>query len=285
MPSRRLLQIFRSLLPRKTLLFCLITSALLALFSLPAWGQSLPVQLTQALGGPTDALFQEGQLKTPPLIAQLVTLVGLSMLPWLVMLLTSFLKMVVVLALLRNALGVQQAPPNQVINGIALILAVYVMYPTGYAMYEKTKPLFQTRPPSSLFSQESASFFIEVADQAKEPLRDFLLHNTRGKHEQGFLRLAKKYFPPEVRAELKASDFIILIPAYVTSQVEDAFQIGVLIYLPFFVIDLVTSNILLAMGMMMLSPMTIATPIKLLLLVVLDGWSLLVQGLVNTFNP
>lgn len=278
-----LLQFIQLVSRRRMLLFCLLVSAIVSLKVTPLWGQRTPQELAQLATSPD--LLQDGQLKTPPLIAQLVTLVGLSMLPYFVMLLTSFLKMVVVLALLRNALGVQQAPPNQVINGLALILAIYVMYPTAQRMYDSAKPLFEGPVPASLFSRESATFAIAVADKAKEPLRDFLLHNTREKHEQGFLRLAKRYFPDPVRAQLKASDFIILVPAYVTSQVEDAFQIGVLIYLPFFVIDLVTSNILLAMGMMMLSPMTIATPIKLLLLVVLDGWTLLVQGLVNTFNP
>jgi type III secretion protein R len=282
MRAARLTQLLQSMLSRKLLLWALVAAFFLTLQTSAVLGQNAPLRGNAA---PVDQLMQEGQLRTPPLIAQLVTLVGLSLLPYFVMLLTSFLKMVVVLALLRNALGVQQAPPNQVINGLALILAIYVMYPTGYAMYERARPLFESNLPTALFSRESASFAIAVADQAKEPLRDFLLHNTRDKHEQGFLRLAKRYFPPELRSELKASDFIILVPAYVTSQVEDAFQIGVLIYLPFFVIDLVTSNILLAMGMMMLSPMTIATPIKLLLLVVLDGWTLLVQGLVNTFHP
>lgn len=234
---------------------------------------------------PLDALMSEGQIKTPPLISQLLVLLGLVLLPYLVMLLTSFLKMVVVLALLRNALGVQQAPPNQVINGIALLMAVYVMFPTGQAMYKAAQPLFQQNVPTQLLSRESAEFIFAVADKAKEPLREFLMHNTRERHEASFLRLARRYFPADVKASLKATDFIILVPSYITTQVEDAFQIGVLIYLPFFVIDLVVSNILLAMGMMMLSPMTIATPIKLLLLVVLDGWTLLVQGLVTTFRP
>jgi type III secretion protein R len=100
----------------------------------------------------------------------------------------------------------------------------------------------------------------------------------------GFFQLANRLFPEPFKSEVKANDFIILMPSFITSQLQAAFEVGVLIYLPFFVIDLVVSNILLAMGMMMLSPLTIALPIKLLLLVMLDGWSVLLQGLVLTFR-
>ena len=226
----------------------------------------------------------DAEIQTPPLIAQMLVLVGLALLPFLVLLLTIFTKMVIVLALLRSAMGLQQAPPNQVINGIALILVLYVMFPTGMAMYERVEPLFQ-KAPTELVSAESSVFYIDVIKEAREPLREFLIKNSRAKHQRAFYRIAYKFFPPQVRASLQPTDFIILVPAYITSQVEDAFQIGVLIYLPFFVIDLVTSNILLAMGMMMLSPITIAIPLKLLLLVMLDGWAILVQGLVLSFNP
>lgn len=224
-------------------------------------------------------------IQAPPLITQMAVLIGLSLLPFIVMLLTSFVKIVMVLSLLRSALGVQQAPPNMVINGIALILTVYVMFPTGQAMWDSIKPLMSTAGETQLVSAEGAAFIIKAAERAKEPLRGFLMRNTRAKHQRGFYQLAQKYFPPNVRTKLKPSDFIVLVPSYITSQVEDAFQIGVLIYLPFFVVDLVVSNILLAMGMMMLSPMTIALPLKLLLLVMIDGWSVLVQGLVLSFKP
>jgi type III secretion protein R len=227
----------------------------------------------------------DDQIQTPPLYAQMGVLVFLSLLPFVVMLLTSFTKIVVVLGLLRNALGVQQAPPNMVINGIAILLSVYVMFPTGMTIYERSKSVLEQELPKNVFSAASADVIIQVVQAGREPLREFLVKNTRAKHERSFFRLAYKFFPEEVREKLKPTDFIIMVPAYITSQVEDAFQIGVLIYLPFFVIDLVTSNILLAMGMMMLSPMTIALPLKLLLLVMLDGWALLVQGLVLTFRP
>jgi type III secretion protein R len=115
-------------------------------------------------------------------------------------------------------------------------------------------------------------------------MRDFLQRNTSAKHMNGFYQLAYKSFPDNFRGNLKPNDFIILVPAFITSQLKAAFEVGVLIYLPFFVIDLVTSNILLAMGMMMLSPLTIALPLKLLLIVMVDGWTLIIQGLVLSFR-
>lgn len=221
----------------------------------------------------------------PSLIIQVLALVGLSMLPIIVMMLTSFVKMVITMSLLRNALGVQQSPPNQVLNGIAFLVTIYVMFPTGMQMYEVSKDVLEQRNmPKTMISQEAAGVTLEVMDKAKEPLRDFLIKNTDRQTLKVFHKLAVKSFPEEISQELEPSDFIVLVPAFITGQIKEAFEIGVLIYLPFFVIDLVVSNILLAMGMMMLSPLTIALPLKLLLLVVLDGWTLLIKGLVLSFN-
>lgn len=225
---------------------------------------------------------QEGA--APTLITQLTVLAGLSLLPFAVMLLTSYLKVVIVLSLLRNAIGVQQSPPNQVLNGIALLVTVYVMFPTGLAMYNAAESYIKAETPQVLFSGPTASYLVNVADKAKEPLRGFLQRNTVGKNMTSFYQLAYKTFPEEYRAKLKPNDFIVLIPAFITSQLKSAFEIGVLIYLPFFVIDMVTSNILLAMGMMMLSPLTIALPLKLLLLVMVDGWTVIIQGLTMSFR-
>jgi type III secretion protein R len=158
------------------------------------------------------------------------------------------------------------------------------MYPTGLAMYKASSDVLSKKPPQELFSAPTANYVIELVDHSKEPLRDFLQRNTIGKHITSFYQLAYKSFPEEFRKTLKPTDFIVLMPAFITSQLKSAFEIGVLIYLPFFVIDLVTSNILLAMGMMMLSPLTIALPLKLLLLVMVDGWTLIIQGLVLTFR-
>jgi len=260
----------------------------LFLFTAPLIAQTAPAtnQNGSAVNGASQ--FQmpaNGDTSSnPSMISKLTVLAGLSLLPFAIMLLTSFMKIVVVLSLLRNALGVQQTPPNQVLNGIALLITIYVMFPTGLLMYNAAEEVIKNKPPTAVISGEAAVYVIAVVDKAKEPLRDFLLRNCNTKHVRSFYNLAYKLFPEPYKSQLKQNDFIILIPSFITSQLKTAFEIGVLIYLPFFVIDLVVSNILLAMGMMMLSPLTIALPIKLLLLVMVDGWTVLVQGLAMSFK-
>lgn len=223
--------------------------------------------------------------KRPTIITQGFVLVLLSLLPFIVMILTSFLKIVIVLSLLRSALGVQQAPPNQIINGVAFMLSLFVMYPTGVKMYDAAMITVEnTHAPDSFVSEGSSTYLLAIAQEAAEPLREFLKTNSGVAHQALFYRMAYKVVPDKYKSKLKNDDTIILVPAYITSQLKEAFEIGVLIYIPFFVIDLVTSNILLAMGMMMLSPVTISMPLKLFLLVMLDGWTLLIQGLVSTFR-
>lgn len=255
---------------RKKFFFFLLTLFLL-----------VPLCAQEATGAPTDALAG-GQY--PDITSQAIILIFLALLPFIVMLLTSYMKMVISLGLLRSAIGTQQTPPNQVINGIALILSVYVMYPTGLEMYNKVEHTLKASESTQLFSAPTAKLAMTVLNEAKEPLRDFLVRNSTKSNLDGFLKLAKKTFPDEVKGSLKITDFIVIIPAFITSQIKAAFEIGVLIYLPFFVIDLVTSNILLAMQMMMLSPLSISLPLKLLLMVMMNGWTVLVQGLVLSFN-
>lgn len=249
-----------------------------------SFAQEPATEMQQFLQATQQQLGQQPQQATPTLITQLAVLAGVAVLPFAVMLLTSYVKVVIVLSLLRNALGVQQSPPNQVLNGIALLVTLYVMAPTGLAMYKSAEEYIQANQPQVLFSGPTATYLIGVAERAKEPLRTFLQKNTIGKNINGFYQLAYKTFPEEYKKTLKPNDFIVLIPAFITSQLKTAFEIGVLIYLPFFVIDLVTSNILLAMGMMMLSPLTIALPLKLLLLVMVDGWTVIIQGLTMSFR-
>lgn len=228
---------------------------------------------------------QLGQLQKPSLITQAVMLTLLSLLPFIIMILTSFLKIVVVLSLLRTALGVQQAPPNQIINGVGFLLSLFIMYPTAVKMYESAQTVInQAQVPESFFSPGSSTYVIEVAAAAANPMKDYLKRNSSARHQALFYRLVYRGLPEEYRATLKPDDIIVLVPSYITGQLKDAFEIGVLIYIPFFVIDLVTSNILLAMGMMMLSPVTISMPLKLFLLVMLDGWTILIEGLVKTFQ-
>lgn len=223
--------------------------------------------------------------KRPSLITQAVALSLMALSPFIIMILTSYMKIVIVLSLLRSALGVQNAPPNQIINGVALMLSIFIMYPTMSQMYNiSQETASELSLPESIVDPASSTYLLAVADKAKEPMRNFLKANSSYKHHTLFYGIAYKILPENQRATLKADDFLILIPSFITSQLKYSFQIGVLIYIPFFVIDLVTSNILLAMGMMMLSPVTISMPLKLFLLVMLDGWTLLVEGLVNTFR-
>jgi type III secretion protein R len=239
---------------------------------------------------PEEDVFSQGQaqiseLKRPSLITQAVLLSMLSLMPFIIMILTSFLKIVVVLSLLRTALGVQQAPPNQIINGVGFLLSLFIMYPTAIKMYDAAQTTInQQNVPESFLSPGSSTYVIEVAAAASQPMKDFLKRNSSARHQALFYRLVYRGLPEEYRETLKPDDAIVLVPSYITGQLKDAFEIGVLIYIPFFVIDLVTSNILLAMGMMMLSPVTISMPLKLFLLVMLDGWTILIEGLVKTFQ-
>ncbi len=230
----------------------------------------------------------EGEYETfkrPSLITQAAVLALLSLLPFIIMILTPFLKIVVVLSLLRTAIGAQQAPPNQILNGVAFMLSLFVMYPTVLKMYDVSlNAISALKTPESITSADASTYIIEVASYVREPLRDFLKINSTTRHQALFYRLSYRVLPEEYRTTLKPTDFMVLLPSFITTQLKDAFEIGVLIYIPFFVIDLVTSNILLAMGMMMLSPVTISMPLKLFLLVMLDGWTLLIEGLVNTFH-
>lgn len=256
---------------RFLLFFVFLTCA----FTLSA--QTAPTSVEQIASASPGSL-------NPSMVTKVTVLMGLSLLPFAIMLLTSFMKIVVVLSLLRQALGVQQTPPNQVLNGIALLMTIYVMFPTGVLMYKASEDIIQTQAPQTVLSADSATFVLNVIDKAKEPLKDFLQRNCTSKNLQSFYKLAQKTFPEPYKTHIKSNDFIILIPSFITSQLKTAFEIGVLIYLPFFVVDLVVSNILLAMGMMMLSPLTIALPIKLLLLVIVDGWTVLIQGLTLSFK-
>lgn len=275
-------QVFQKGLIAFGLIFCVLFSSANAQIPVPLPPSNQKVQKEEA---PPPRVHTILKPSSPNLITQAVALTTMALLPFVVMLLTSFVKIVVVLSLLRNALGAQQAPPNQVINGVALLLTLYIMYPTMVLMYEAAVPVMERQAtPEEFMSPQTAKYMIEFIDKAKEPFRDFMVRNSDKRHHRSFYRIAYKLLPEEYRAQLNTEDFIILIPSYITGQLKAAFEIGVLIYIPFFVIDLVTSNILLAMGMMMLSPVTISMPLKLFLLVMLDGWTLLVQGLVETFK-
>ena len=251
----------------------------------PAPRPAFPGKKVEKPAEENEDIFNLQGVQRPSLIIQGSAIVLMSLMPFLIMTLSSFVKIVVVLSLLRSALGVQQAPPNQVINGIAFLLSIYVMFPTVVKMYDAASDYINSsKAPMELFSADSAGYVVAVAARAKEPLREFLKNNSSPTHQKSFYQSVYRMLPEKYRDSLTPQDFMVVVPAFITSQLKSAFEIGVLIYIPFFVIDLVVSNILLAMGMMMLSPVTISMPLKLFLLVMLDGWTLLIEGLVSTFR-
>lgn len=200
----------------------------------------------------------------------------LSLAPFMLMIVTSYVKLVVVLSLIRNALGVQAIPPNMVINAMALILSIYVMAPVAIETYDVLK--------GTEINFKSVEAIGETYTNAKGPIEAFLKKHC-GLNEQSFFVNTAHILWPKDKADLLDRDsLLVLIPAFTISELTSAFKIGFLIYLPFIVIDLVVSNILLAMGMMMVSPMTISLPFKLLLFVLVNGWSRLVHGIILTYK-
>ncbi len=205
----------------------------------------------------------------------LITVIVVSLAPFVGVMVTSFTKIIVVLSLLRNSLGLQQVPPNVVLNGMALVLTIYVMLPVGMDMSERARSVTQ--------SSNSTAGMLAVADAAKEPLRDFLVKHSSAHERAFFLKTAQKNLTSERAAQLSERDFVVVVPAFTVSELSAAFQIGFLIFLPFLIVDLIIANILTAMGMMMLSPTTISLPFKLLLFVLVDGWVKLSHGLVLSY--
>jgi len=213
----------------------------------------------------------------------LVVVVALAIAPFFAVMVTSFTKIVVTLSLLRNALGLQQVPPNIVLNGLALVLTLYVMYPVGQRMQDAivADQVMQAQSGGSVLG--STTTMVTAVTAAREPLRDFLLKHSDERERRFFLRTAQRVGDPQRAQAMTDRDFVVVIPSFVVRELSAAFQIGFLIFLPFLVIDLVISNILLAMGMMMLSPTTISLPFKLLLFVLVDGWVKLAHGLVLSY--
>jgi type III secretion protein R len=209
----------------------------------------------------------------PIALALLLALLGLV--PMAIIMTTSFLKISVVAMLLRNALGVQQIPPNIAIYSLALILSAYVMAPVGQTIYQA----INAKPDA----MASISLFFETALRAAEPLRDFMLRNAAPAQLDFFVDTVQRLWPQELAGHVSRRDFTVLVPAFMISELTSAFMIGFLIYLPFVVIDLVVQSILLALGMMMMSPMTISLPLKLLLFVMADGWTRLLHSLVLSY--
>jgi len=235
----------------------------------------LALLLPLLLGLAQPAAAQTGDLTNP--VVMVVVLGALALAPFVLIMLTSFVKIAVVLSILRNALGTQQVPPSTVITGLAFVLTLFVMSPVAERMYDAAGGVPETR---EIFSQASVKAVFEASKLAKEPLREFLLRHAHDKDRILFMELAARLDggePPD------REDFRVLIPAFVTSELKEAFQIGFLLFVPFIVVDMVVANVLLAMGMQMLSPVIISLPFKLLLFVIVDGWYLVVRGLVLSY--
>ena len=252
----------------------------------------------------------------------IVLFVGLSLLPFVAMIATSYLKIVVVMSLIRNALGIQSIPPNMVVNALAMILTFYIMAPIMGESWNIAKTEL-AKTAGNVVQQQSASqaigalqgvaatnataaaqaaspqnvlktsplppatnflFETDAVVKAAEPFRMFLAKHTTPRERAFFVKTAEQLWGKDGEpAEIDRESFYILVPSFCVGELTKAFQIGFLVYLPFIAIDIIVSNILLAMGMMMVSPVTISLPFKLLLFVMVDGWTLLIQGLVRGY--
>lgn len=206
-------------------------------------------------------------------------LAGLALLPFLLMLVTSFVKIAVVLSIIRQAIGTQQIPPTQVITGLATILTVYVMMPVGLEVYDVARSRALKGDIVMSLERLGAQQVVDMVASAQEPVRAFLVKHTHLKDSTMLYKLAWRMRKPKDRANLTDRDFSILIPAFVISELKEAFQIGFVLFMPFLVVDMVVANILMALGMQMLSPTTISLPFKILLFVLVDGWYLITKGL------
>ncbi|MNM89588.1 Flagellar biosynthetic protein FliP precursor [compost metagenome] len=247
--------------PLSIVLVLTLAAAVLALAPAPAWAQQLPGVVSKpAPGG--------GQIWSLP-IQTLVLLTSLSFLPAAMLMMTGFTRIIIVLGLLRNALGTATSPPNQVLVGLSLFLTFFVMAPVFDRVYNDAyKPLSENK-----ISLETA------AARAAEPLKAFMLRQTREKDLAMFAQMARA---PEMQGPEEVP-LSILVPAFVTSELKTAFQIGFTIFIPFLIIDLVVASVLMAMGMMMVPPATISLPFKLMLFVLVDGWQLLLGSLAQSF--
>ncbi len=219
----------------------------------------LPLVIGQGPGGTTYSVP----------IQTLLFFTALSFLPAILLMMTAFTRIVIVLSLLRQALGTQASPPNQVIIGLSLFLTFFVMGPTLDRVYETAYVPYSTGQAS----------FEQAAAAAEQPMREFMKAQTRQADFQLFVNLAK--LPADTRVD--DAPLRVLVPAFVISELKTAFQIGFMIFIPFLIIDLLVASVLMSLGMMMLSPVLVALPFKLMLFVLADGWNLLIGSLAASF--
>lgn len=200
----------------------------------------------------------------------LLLMTALSFIPALLMTMTSFTRIIIVFSILRQALGLQQSPSNQILIGLSLFLTFFIMTPVIDKIYEEAYIPYSTQKISAR----------EAIDTAQKPMREFMIAQTRESDLALFFRIAN--LPPVTDAE--EIPFTLLMPAFLTSELKTAFQIGFIIFIPFLVIDIVVASILMAMGMMMLSPLIISLPFKIMLFVLVDGWALIIGTLAASFG-
>ncbi|MFV3406090.1 MULTISPECIES: flagellar type III secretion system pore protein FliP [Pseudomonas] len=212
----------------------------------------------------------DGQQEYSVSLQILLIMTALSFIPAFVILMTSFTRIIIVFSILRQALGLQQTPSNQVLTGMALFLTMFIMAP----VFEKVNSgAIQPYLAEQMTAQQAI-------DKAQGPLKDFMLAQTRQSDLDLFVRLSK-------RTDIAGPDQVpltILVPAFVTSELKTAFQIGFMIFIPFLIIDMVVASVLMAMGMMMLSPLIISLPFKIMLFVLVDGWALIMGTLAGSFG-
>lgn len=235
----------------------------------------LTLLLSQAIYAQPEASLFEGIIGNEPedyvfSLRLLIILTILTLAPSILIMMTSFTRIVIVLSFIRNALGMQQTPPNQVIIGLSLFLTFFIMAPVGQEINEKA-----IQP----YMNEEISFSDSI-DNAMEPVREFMFKQTRNKDLALFLNISNE-------GQANSLDEIpnnVLIPAFIISELKTAFQIGFVIYIPFLIIDMVVSSTLMSMGMMMLPPIIISLPFKILLFILVDGWNLITKSLIVGFN-
>jgi type III secretion protein R len=210
-------------------------------------------------------------------IVLVVALAIFSLLPLAFMTVTAFVKIATVLQIVRSAIGAQGVPSTSVIMALAAALTLIAMAPVGDKIAARAAPLFRSSP-------DTVTLVRDGVDAVREPLREFLTANASDTERARFLDVARRTRPEADRAQVHADDLTVVVPAFVVTELGEAFAIGFLIFLPFLVIDLVVSNVLLALGMQMMSPTQVSLPFKLLLFVAIDGWGLLARALVAGYR-
>ena len=242
--------------------FVLMAMVLVAMCVMPMMAQAQGIPLVNVSGG-------KGGQQYSMSLQLLGLMTTLTLLPSMLLMMTSFVRIIIVLSILRQALGTAQTPPNTVLVGLALFLTFFIMSPVFESVYKDAVGPYMNAKLD----------FDKALIKAETPIRDFMMKQTREDDIAMFMQIAN-------RRELDNSSqvpFTTLMPAFITSEIKSAFTIGFLIYIPFVVIDLIVASVLMSMGMMMLSPMIISMPIKLMLFVLIDGWTLLMASLSNSF--